>query len=107
MAFFESLEGKIRMKRVEATFFGEVQGVNMRVFCRRVAQSLEITGAVWNDPQDVSKVHLIAEGAKGKLETFLREVQNYEWSKVNEIAAVWKRATREFTEFKITMMWKQ
>lgn len=52
---------------------GRVQGVNFRYFVQRVGSRLGLTGNVWNCPD--STVEIVVEGSAGRIEEFLREVE--------------------------------
>jgi acylphosphatase len=59
-------------------YSGRVQGVGFRVTVRQVACGYDVTGTVRNLPD--GRVELIAEGARGELEAFLKEIAQSELS---------------------------
>ena len=66
------------MERVNVLYFGRVQGVGFRVTVRQIACGYDVTGTVRNLPD--GSVELIAEGARGELEAFLKEIAQSELS---------------------------
>jgi acylphosphatase len=66
------------MERVNVLYFGRVQGVGFRVTVRQIACGYDVTGTVRNLPD--GRVELIAEGARGELEAFLKEIAQSELS---------------------------
>ena len=88
------------MIRLKAEVFGKVQGVFYRVWTKRKADSLGLTGFVKNLP--TGSVLVVAEGEKEKLKEFL----DFLWegspsAKVREVKASWEKATKEFSSFEI------
>lgn len=57
------------LKKLEATVFGQVQGVGFRFFVERNAESLDLTGWVCN--QYDGSVRVLAIGNEGAVSTLL------------------------------------
>lgn len=86
------------MKRFELVVQGQVQGVNYRREATRKANTLGVTGTVWNEPD--GSVVIIAEGLPRKLDVFLA------WAQVGPAAArvsahqvQWHTATGQYDQF--------
>jgi acylphosphatase len=88
------------MKRLEATVYGRVQGVNFRHYTRQEANRLHVTGWVAN--QSDGSVYVAAEGsdeALNKLLAFLH--RGSPSARVDKVTTTWLEATGEFTSFSV------
>ncbi len=54
--------------RVNVTVTGIVQGVGFRWWAKRLAESLRVTGAVWNNPD--GSVGILAQGREASVKSF-------------------------------------
>lgn len=61
------MTGEIRV-RVRVTVTGFVQGVGFRWWTKRLAESLRVTGAVWNNPD--GSVGIEAQGPEASVKSF-------------------------------------
>lgn len=87
-------------ERLEAVVHGRVQGVGFRIFVRRRASGLGLTGWVANEPSN--RVRCIAEGPRHDLEALLRDLEGGPpgaW--VDRVATSWLPATGEFSSFDV------
>lgn len=90
-----------RVRRLEAVVRGRVQGVGFRYFVVERARELRLTGTVRNLRS--GDVEVVAEGEEGALEALLVALkQGPRMSRVDEVHAVWKPPTGEFTGFSIS-----
>lgn len=88
------------MKRLDATVFGNVQGVFFRSTTQENAQKLGVTGWVRNR-QDGS-VHVVAEGEERKLQQLLQFLhEGPPQADVANVEAEWVAATGEFDDFAV------
>jgi acylphosphatase len=88
------------MKRLEASVYGQVQGVAFRAATRRIAQTLGLRGWVRNE-QDGS-VRVVAEGdeaALRQLVAFLRDGPPA--ARVVRVDSEWREATRAYSGFQV------
>jgi acylphosphatase len=86
--------------RLHGWVSGYVQGVGFRFFAQRKANHLGLTGWVRNTPDD--KVEFLAEGPKGMLEDYLKEVHiGPSAGHVSGIQVMWEKYKGEFNEFGI------
>ncbi len=60
-------------QRVLVVYAGHVQGVGFRYTARQVARGFDVCGMVRNLPD--GRVELVAEGTRGELESFCREIR--------------------------------
>jgi acylphosphatase len=91
---------RILPKRLHATVYGHVQGVNFRAFTRRKADELRLTGWVRNMPGGA--VEALAEGPQDALEELLGALHEGSPSaSVSRVEAIWDEATNEFTDFRV------
>jgi len=84
--------------RVDATVHGRVQGVGYRFFVLRLADRLDLSGWVANEPD--GSVRCVAEGPRPVLERLveaLREGPPGAW--VDDVAITWTPATGSFASF--------
>jgi acylphosphatase len=86
--------------RLHCWVSGVVQGVGFRYFTQRKAASYALTGWVRNLPDD--RVEFIAEGPKGVLQDFLKEINiGPAAGKVDNVQVIWDNYKGEFNEFRI------
>ena len=91
-------------RRLDAVVHGRVQGVGFRMYIRRRARELELTGWVANEPG--GRVHCVAEGpdeALDRLETTIRSGPPGAW--VERVDVERWPATGEFTGFDVRSGW--
>ena len=87
-------------KSLRIVVSGRVQGVWYRASTRSQAQSLGLTGAVWNRPD--GRVEIIAEGPEGALRQLLVWcAKGPAGASVDSLESSWFSATGEFEEFNI------
>ena len=85
---------------VNVLVFGLVQGVFFRVFTRRQAEALGLTGYVRN--LSGGAVEAFAEGAKEKLKQFISHLKaGPPGSKVERLEITWKEYSCRFDNFTI------
>ncbi len=90
------------MKRLEASVYGQVQGVSFRVASRRIAQSLGLRGWVRNEMD--GSVRVVAEGEEATLRKFLAYLhEGPPAARVVRVDAEWREATRAFSSFQVRM----
>jgi acylphosphatase len=88
----------IKMKRLEATVHGHVQGVFFRASTRDRGQALGLTGGVRNQPDGT--VRVVAEGPEAQLYQLLQFLnKGPSQARVTQVDVTWGDATREFTHF--------
>jgi acylphosphatase len=86
--------------RLHGWVSGVVQGVGFRYFTQRKADSYGLTGWVRNLPDD--RVEFVAEGPKGVLQDFLKEINIGPVSgHVEKVEVVWDNYKGEFNQFRI------
>jgi acylphosphatase len=79
---------------------GNVQGVGFRYFARDIAARYDLRGWVRNLPD--GRVEFIAEGTKGLLTEFLKDMKRGPKSgHVADLQIDWGNYTAEFKDFKI------
>ena len=79
---------------------GSVQGVSFRWFARREASRLGLLGWVRN--RFDGSVEVVAEGDRATLEQFYEVLRRGPLlAKVEDVEAVWAKATGEFTDFQV------
>jgi len=86
---------------VRATVFytGRVQGVGFRWRTCRVADEHPVTGYVCNLPD--GRVEMVAEGARGDVETFLDGLEGQMAGHIEGRATTWSAPTGEFPDFDV------
>jgi len=90
------------MKRLEASVYGQVQGVSFRVAARRIAQSLGLRGWVRNEMD--GSVRVVAEGEEATLRKFLAYLhEGPPAARVVRVDAEWREATRAFSSFQVSV----
>lgn len=88
------------MKRLAASIWGRVQGVNFRYYTLREAKRLEIVGWVRNERD--GSVRVVAEGEEGQLYRFLEFLHNGPpMARVDRVDSDWSEATNQFHQFEI------
>jgi len=79
---------------------GRVQGVGFRIFVKRSASGLGLTGWVANEPSN--RVRCVAEGPRHDLETLLGRLdEGPPGAWVDRVDAAWSPATGEFSGFDV------
>ncbi len=86
-------------KRIEATFYGRVQGVGFRFTAIRFAEDFSLKGYVKNLPD--GSVEVIAEGKEDDLKGFLEKIKGYFENYIRDTDLNWLEATGEFKAFRI------
>jgi acylphosphatase len=87
-------------ERLEAVVHGRVQGVGFRVFVRRNATGLGLTGWVANEPGH--RVRCVAEGPRRDLEALLEHLEaGPPGASVDRVDATWSRAAGAFSTFEV------
>jgi len=90
--------------RVDVLVRGRVQGVGYRMFVARVAATHGVTGWVANEPDGA--VRCIAEGPRGVLEAFTRELAaGPPGAVVDKLSVAWSEAVDGFDRFAIRSGW--
>ena len=80
---------------------GMVQGVGYRYFVMRIARRMELTGWVRN--LQSGEVEIEVEGARGLIETLIKELQTgNSWAVVRDIQVHFKKFQGKYTGFDIT-----
>jgi len=88
--------------RLHGWAYGIVQGVGFRYFVQRKATDYGLTGWVRNLPDE--SVEFLAEGAKGVLEDFLKEVRiGPSGGHVTDLRFQWAKYQGEFDNFGIRL----
>ncbi len=86
--------------KVHGWVSGHVQGVFFRYFTQETANRYGLTGWVRNLPD--GRVEFIAEGVKGLLDDFLKDInRGPAGSSVSGVEVVWDKFSGEFKDFKI------
>ena len=98
------MEAKI--VRVHLIITGQVQAVFYRIWCKKEAENLGLTGWVKNLPAqagfDDGRVEAVVEGEKDKVEKMIEECKkgpNY--AQVKDVVIMWKKEFKNLSEFKI------
>jgi acylphosphatase len=87
-------------KRVEATIFGRVQGVNFRAYTVREARRLALAGWVANQPEGT--VRVVAEGPEENLTQLIEFLhRGSPAASVYLVRLEWGAATGEFSGFAV------
>ncbi len=90
--------------RVDVTVHGRVQGVGFRMFVARQAVELGLTGWVANEPD--GSVRCVAEGRRGALERFTRDLAvGPPGATVDRLAIQWSVSVDGFDRFAIRSGW--
>jgi acylphosphatase len=86
--------------RMEIFYSGHVQGVGFRYTAKNVAAGFEICGVVRNLAD--GRVHLIAEGSRGELESFRTAVHDAGLEHfIRDEQVTWTESQNEFRGFEI------
>lgn len=86
------------MKRIHLIISGYVQGVGFRMWFKREAKKLRISGWVKNRADGA--VEVVAEGTENALQNLIKQArQGPEVAHVTEVETKWGSATREFADF--------
>lgn len=86
--------------RVHGFVTGRVQGVSFRYFTQDSAVKHDLTGWVRNLPD--GRVEFVAEGQKGMLDSFLKEVNRGPIAaRVTNLELTWDKYTGESNNFRI------
>lgn len=89
-----------RLRRLDATVVGRVQGVGFRYWVLERARALRLAGWVANQPD--GSVRCVAEGPDHGLQRLLRSLEEGPaMSRVDSVAELWSPATGEFDGFRI------
>jgi acylphosphatase len=86
-------------RRIEVHYVGHVQGVGFRFRARSIAEAHDLTGYVRN--MDDGRVHLVAEGDKDDLISFLRDLDQQMERYIRDKSVVWAKASHQFDSFAI------
>ncbi len=87
-------------KRLTAKISGQVQGVFFRDATRKIAQDLELTGWVQNEPD--GSVKIVVEGDENRLGNFLEFLkEGPDSAKVFDLETKWEKPKGEFEEFEV------
>ncbi len=87
-------------KRVNLKITGKVQGVFFRHNSKEIADSLNLTGYVQNNPDNT--VTIVAEGEENDLKEFVKFIQKgTPQSKIENIKTDWQAPTNEFKQFEV------
>jgi acylphosphatase len=90
--------------RVEVVVRGRVQGVGYRMFAARLAAARGLIGWVANEPDGA--VRCIAEGPRGVLEAFARELAaGPPGAVVRDVSVTWSAALDGFDRFAVRSGW--
>ncbi len=91
-------------RRLEAVVHGRVHGVGFRVFVRRAARDLGLTGWVANEPG--GRVRAVAEGPADRLGQLVQALlAGPPAALVERVDEDWASATGEFDHFEIRSGW--
>jgi len=87
-------------KKLEAVVSGMVQGVGFRYFVYRTARQLGLVGWARNLPD--GRVQVVAEGDRGTLEVFVRELRvGPRFASISDIALRWAEPDGKYTTFDV------
>jgi len=91
-----------QVQEIKIEVYGRVQSVGFRNFVKIKADELKLTGQVMN--HDDGSVHVIAQGKREKLESFLELVQKGPlFSKVSGVSYFWREPRNEYETFIIAL----
>ena len=89
------------LKRVEASYFGNVQGVGFRFTAQRLAEGLDIKGWVKNLPNGA--VQLVAEGSEDNLNKLLGQLNAHFKDDIEDVRISWQEPAGKFSDFRIAL----
>jgi len=90
-----------KIKRLNATIHGKVQGVSFRFYTQQSAHQIGLVGWVRNKPDRT--VEVSAEGTEEQLQKLVEFLhEGSPMAQVEKVDVTWQEATGEFTEFRIT-----
>jgi len=87
------------VKRVEAFYSGQVQGVGFRFTVERLAVELDIRG--WVKNLSDGRVQLVGEAEEEALKDLLGRIKDRFSVYISDIDLCWLAATGEFPDFQI------
>lgn len=87
------------VKRIEAFYSGQVQGVGFRLSVERLAVDLDIRGWVKNISD--GRVQLVGEAGEEALKDFLGRIKQRFSVYISDISSRWFEPTGEFPDFQI------
>jgi acylphosphatase len=91
---------QLPMKRIQATVYGRVQGVNFRYYTQREALRFNLTGWVAN--QSDGSVAVVAEGSETDLKKLLEFLHmGSPASQVDKVDYQWGDPTNKFYRFSV------
>ncbi len=85
--------------RAHVFYSGRVQGVGFRYTAERLALDLGLCGFVKNLPD--SRVELVCEGSKEKVEALLRDIKENLGSHIKKTNCAWEAPTQNFQDFTV------
>jgi acylphosphatase len=86
--------------RAHVFYSGRVQGIGFRYTSEALAHKAGVAGFVKNLPD--GRVELVCEGAKGKIEEFLRQIQDSSLGRyIQKTDCRWEDPTHAFTDFSV------
>ena len=87
-------------KTAEILVFGRVQAVGYRLFAKRCADSLKVTGFAQNLSDGA--VNVVATGDEASLAVFIKRLQEGpRWAIVKDIKVNWREENRIYDKFVI------
>ncbi|MFV0555692.1 MAG: acylphosphatase [Lactovum sp.] len=87
------------MQKVKITVTGRVQGVGFRYYCLKLAEELDIKGAVWNNEDGT--VTILAQADSETLSLFQKKIRKgNQWVKVTYLN-IETDNSENFNDFKI------
>jgi len=87
-------------QKLEATVSGVVQGVGFRYFVYRTARELGLVGWARNLPD--GRVQVVAEGDRGTLEVFIKELKaGPRFASITDLALRWAEPEGKYTTFDV------
>ncbi len=87
------------VKRVEAIYSGQVQGVGFRLSAERLAVDLNISG--WVKNLSDGRVRLVGEAEEESLKDLLERIRQMFSAYISDIDLRWLEPTGEFRDFQI------
>lgn len=87
------------VKRVEAIYSGQVQGVGFRLSAERLAVDLNISG--WVKNLSDGRVRLVGEAGEEALKDLLDRIKQRFSVYISDIDLQWLEPTGEFSDFQI------